>query len=61
MGTSIYDAVDEIVTVIKNNWTKDRAPNLDKAWERRVVGLIDDRRNQIITGQTGLCKQNNDQ
>ena len=48
MGTSIYDAVDEIVTVIKGNWTKDRAPNLDKAWERRVVGLIDDRRNQII-------------
>ena len=48
MGTSIYDAVDEIVTVIQNNWTKDRAPNLDKAWERRVVGLIDDRRNQII-------------
>jgi hypothetical protein len=48
MGTSIYDAVDEIVTVIQNNWTKGRAPNLDKAWERRVVGLIDDRRNQII-------------
>ena len=48
MAVEIYDATDEIISLIQDNWTEGQTPNIDKVWERRSVGLIDDRRDQII-------------
>ena len=48
MGTYSYDAVDKIISLINDNWTDGQTPQTDKSWERRSVGFIDDRRDQII-------------
>ena len=48
MGTATYDSADKIISVINDNWTAGQAPNIQKAWNRRSVGFIDDRRDQIV-------------
>ena len=48
MGTANYDAINTIITLLTDNWTAGRAPNIQKACEKRSVGFIDDRRDQII-------------
>ena len=48
MGTAIYDAADTVVSLIKTNWTADRIPNIQKAWDKRSVGFGDSKSPQII-------------
>jgi len=48
MGTAIYDAADTVVSLLKDNWTADRVPNVQKAWDKRSVGFGDSRSPQII-------------
>ena len=48
MGTYSYDAVDKLITILNDNWSAGKVPQISKAWERRSVGFIDDRRDQII-------------
>tara|TARA_B100000029_G_scaffold417947_1_gene422816 strand:- start:68 stop:487 length:420 start_codon:yes stop_codon:yes gene_type:complete len=48
MGTANYDAINTIITILNDNWTAGRVPNIEKSWEKRSVGFIDDRRDQII-------------
>ena len=48
MGTATYDSADKIISVINDNWTVGQAPNIQKSWNRRSVGFIDDRRDQIV-------------
>ena len=48
MGTAIYDAADTVVSLLKDNWTAGRIPNVQKAWTKRSVGFGDSRSPQII-------------
>ena len=48
MGTAIYDAADTVVSLLKDNWTAGRLPNIQKAWTKRSVGFGDSRSPQII-------------
>ena len=48
MGTAIYDAADTVVSLLKDNWTSGRLPNVQKAWDKRSVGFGDGRSPQII-------------
>ena len=48
MGTAIYDAADTVVSLLKDNWTAGRIPNVQKAWDKRSVGFGDSRSPQII-------------
>ena len=48
MGTAIYDAADTVVSLLKDNWTAGRIPNVQKAWNKRSVGFGDSRSPQII-------------
>ena len=48
MGTYSYDAVDKLITLLNDGWSAGRVPQINKSWERRSVGFIDDRRDQII-------------
>ena len=48
MGSYTYDAADDIISKINDNWSAGQTPQINKVWERRTVGLIDDRRDQII-------------
>ena len=49
MGTATYDSADKIISVINDNWTAGQAPNIQKAWNRRSVGFIDDRMHFELT------------
>ena len=48
MGTAIYDAADTVVSLLRDNWTSGRLPNVQKAWDKRSVGFGDSRSPQII-------------
>ena len=48
MGTAIYDAVDTVVSLLRDNWTSGSLPNVQKAWDKRSVGFGDSRSPQII-------------
>ena len=48
MGSAIYDAADTVVSLLRDNWTSGRLPNVQKAWDKRGVGFGDSRSPQII-------------
>ena len=48
MGSAIYDAADTVVSLLRDNWTSGRLPNVQKAWDKRSVGFGDSRSPQII-------------
>ena len=41
MGTYSYDAVDKIITLLNDNCTAGKVPQVNKSLERRTVGFID--------------------
>ena len=47
MSSTSYSSLDTVITILKDNWTSGNQPNIQKSWERRSVGFIDDRRDQI--------------
>ena len=48
MSILTYDAVDEIKSLIKNKWSDIRPPRVTAVWDRRTVGFMDDRRDELI-------------
>jgi hypothetical protein len=48
MSSTSYSSLDTVIALLKDNWTSSAAPNVQKSWDRRSVGFIDDRRDQII-------------
>ena len=52
MGTAMYDALEDMQALLKDNWgITDKSgdvPNIDVVWERKVVGLADYTRDTII-------------
>jgi hypothetical protein len=53
MTITTYDAVDDIISLIKSKWSNLRPPTISKIWEKRTVGFIDDRSDQIILSPKG--------
>ena len=48
-----YDAVDDIISLIKTKWSNLRPPTISKVWDKRTVGFIDDRSDQVILSPKG--------
>jgi hypothetical protein len=53
MTITTYDAVDDIISLIKTKWANLRPPHITKVWEKRTVGFIDDRSDEIIISPKG--------
>tara|TARA_R110000824_G_scaffold390940_2_gene588446 strand:+ start:205 stop:621 length:417 start_codon:yes stop_codon:yes gene_type:complete len=53
MTITTYDAVDDIISLIKTKWSNLRPPRISKVWEKRTVGFIDDRSDEIILAPKG--------
>jgi hypothetical protein len=48
-----YDAVDDIIDLVRTKWSNLRPPHITKVWEKRTVGFIDDRSDEIIVSPKG--------
>ena len=48
MSIITYDAVDEIINLIKTKWSDIRPPRVSAIWDKRTVGFIDDRRDELL-------------
>lgn len=53
MTITTYDAVDDIISLIKDKWSSLRPPHITKIWEKRTVGFIDDRSDEIVVSPKG--------
>ena len=53
MTITTYDAVDDIISLIKTKWSNLRPPHITKVWEKRTVGFIDDRSDEIMVSPKG--------
>ncbi len=53
MAITTYDAVDDIISLIKSKWSNLRPPTISKVWDKRTVGFIDDRSDQVILSPKG--------
>jgi|TARA_B110001454_G_scaffold80436_1_gene77644 hypothetical protein len=53
MAITTYDAVDDIISLIKSKWSNLRPPTISKIWDKRTVGFIDDRSDQVILSPKG--------
>lgn len=53
MSIITYDAVDDIIALIKTKWDTVRPPHITKVWEKRTVGFIDDRSDEIVISPKG--------
>jgi len=52
MGISVYNAVDDLISLINDEWGKagdvGQTPRLEKVWEEKKVGFVDDRRDIVV-------------
>jgi hypothetical protein len=48
-----YDAVNDIIDLVRTKWSDLRPPHITKVWEKRTVGFIDDRSDEIIVSPKG--------
>ena len=53
MTITTYDAVDDIISLVKTKWANLRPPHITRVWEKRTVGFIDDRSDEIIVSPKG--------
>jgi len=53
MTITTYDAVDDIIDLVRTKWSNLRPPHITKVWEKRTVGFIDDRSDEIIVSPKG--------
>ena len=53
MAITTYDAVDDIISLIKTKWSNLRPPHITKIWEKRTVGFIDDRSDEVLVSPKG--------
>ena len=52
-----YDALDDVISLIKSKWSNLRPPTISKVWDKRTVGFIDDRSDQVILSPKGESVQ----
>ena len=48
MSSAIYTALNDMVSMLKDNWTDGQVPNIKAIWEEKSAGFIDDRRDMIL-------------
>jgi hypothetical protein len=52
MGIAVYDVIDDFIAMINDNWGSagdaGLAPRLEKIWEEKKVGFVDDRRDIVV-------------
>jgi hypothetical protein len=48
MAIEIYDALDDMENLIRDNWSIGYTPIISKSYEQKAVGFIDARRNVIL-------------
>jgi hypothetical protein len=48
MGIFTYDAVTIVQDLITNKWKDIRPPRVSAIWDKRSVGFMDDRRDELI-------------
>lgn len=48
MAIALYESLDDMETLIKDNWSLGNLPILSKSYEQKAVGFIDARRNVIL-------------
>lgn len=48
MGIFTYDAVTVVQNLITNKWKDIRPPRVSAIWDKRSVGFMDDRRDELI-------------
>ena len=48
MSSAIYTALNDMVSMLKDNWTDGQKPNIKAIWEEKSAGFIDDRRDMIL-------------
>ena len=48
MSSAIYTALNDMVSMLKDNWTDGQIPNTKAIWEEKSAGFIDDRRDMIL-------------
>tara|TARA_R110000851_G_scaffold89242_1_gene194551 strand:+ start:818 stop:1234 length:417 start_codon:yes stop_codon:yes gene_type:complete len=53
MAITTYDAVNDVISLIKSKWSNLRPPTISKIWDKRTVGFIDDRSDQVILSPKG--------
>ena len=48
MSSAIYTALNDMVSMLKDNWTDGQIPNIKAIWDEKSAGFIDDRRDMIL-------------
>jgi hypothetical protein len=52
MGIAVYDVIDDFINMINDNWGSSGdvgiTPRLEKIWEEKRVGFVDDRRDIVV-------------
>ena len=48
MGIAIYDALDDMIEAINDNWSLGYMPILTKSYDQKAVGFVDARRDLIL-------------
>lgn len=46
--TITYTMLNKIKALLNDNWSSSPLPDITAVWEKRVVGIIDDKRDQIL-------------
>ena len=48
MSSAIYTALNDMVSMLKSEWTDGQTPDIKAIWEEKSAGFIDDRRDIIL-------------
>ena len=48
MASAIYTALNDMVSMLKTEWTDGQTPDIKALWEEKSAGFIDDRRDLIL-------------
>ena len=48
MGIAIYDSLDDMESLLADNWTIGSTPMITKSYEQKAVGFVDSRRDNIL-------------
>lgn len=53
MAIITYDALDELIALLIEKWSNLKTPNFTRVWDKRTVGFIDDRRDEVVISPKG--------
>ena len=53
MGIITYDSIDDFIKLLVAKWSNLKTPNFTRVWDKRTVGFIDDRRDEVVISPKG--------